>query len=75
MVDRGVLRDMSKQRKIQAFTGCIALMGIGLWYLKVSVLGFSVGEFVAAFAIIVFAVATIHWFDDEEAIEKEEKKG
>ena len=74
MVDFGVIRDMSKQRKIQAFAGCFALLGLGLWYFKVTVLSYSVGEFIAAIAIIFFAVATIHWFDDEETIEKEEKK-
>ncbi len=74
MVDIGVLRDMSKQRKIQALAGCIALLGLGLWYFKVTVLSYSVGEYIAAIAIIFFAVATIHWFDDEETIEKEEKK-
>ncbi len=74
MVDIGVIRDMSKQRKIQAIAGCIALLGLGLWYFKVTVLSYSVGEYIAAIAIIFFAVATIHWFDDEETIEKEEKK-
>jgi hypothetical protein len=74
MVDIGVLRDMSKQRKIQALAGCIALLGIGLWYFKVTVLSYSVGEFIAAIAIIFFAVATIHWFDDEEKVEEEGTK-
>lgn len=74
MVDIGVIRDMSKQRKIQALAGCIALLGLGLWYFKVTVLSYSVGEFIAAIAIISFAVATIHWFDDEEILEEESKK-
>jgi hypothetical protein len=74
MVDTGIIRDMSKQRKIQALAGCIALLGLGLWYFKVTVLSYSVGEYIAAIAIIFFAIATIHWFDDEEVIEKEEKK-
>ena len=71
MVDTGILRDMSRQRKIQALAGCSALLGLGLWYFKVTVLSYSVGEFIAAVAIIFFAVATIHWFDDEEKVEKE----
>ena len=71
MVDIGVLRDMSKQRKIQALAGCIALLGLGLWYFNVAFLGHSIGEFIAAIAIIFFAVATIHWFDDEEKVEEE----
>jgi uncharacterized membrane protein YidH (DUF202 family) len=75
MVDTGVLRDMGRQRMIQALAGCIALLGLGLWYFNVTVFSYSVGEFIAAVAIIFFAVATIHWVDDEEAIEKEKKKG
>lgn len=74
MVDIGVIKDMSRQRKIQAFTGCIALAGIGLWYFDVTVIGYSIGEFIAAAAIILFAVATIHWFDDEEKVEEDGKK-
>ena len=71
MVDIGVLRDMSRQRKIQAFTGCFALFGLGLWYFNVTVISYSIGEFIAAIAIIFFAVATIHWVDDEEKVEEE----
>ncbi len=74
MVDIGVIRDMSEQRKIQALAGCIALLGIGQWYFKVTILSYSVGEFIAAIAIIIFAVATIRWFDDEEKVEEEGAK-
>ncbi len=74
MVDISVIRDMGKQRKIQALTGCVAIIGLGLWYFKVTILGYSIGEFIAAMAIIVFAVATIHWFDDEEKVEEEAVK-
>ena len=74
MVDIGVIRDMSRQRKIQLFSGCVALLGLGLWYFDVTILSYSIGEFIAAVAIIFFAVATIHWFDDEEKVEEEEKK-
>ena len=54
--------------------GCFALLGLGLWYSKVTVLSYSVGEFIAAVAIIFFAVATIHWFDDEEKVKEEGTK-
>ncbi len=74
MVDIGVLMDMGRQRKIQALSGCTALLGIGLWYFKVTVFSYSVGEFIAAIGIIFFAIATVHWFDDEEKVEKEDKK-
>lgn len=74
MVDLGVIRDMGRQRRIQGFTGCLAFIGLGLWYFNVTVFAFSPGEFIAAVAIVVFAVATIHWYDDEEILEKEDKK-
>jgi hypothetical protein len=73
MVDIRVLSDMSRQRKIQGLTGCTAIFGLGLWFFNIKVLSVSPGEFIAALAIIVFAVATIHWFDDEEKVEEEKK--
>jgi hypothetical protein len=74
MVDISVIRDICKQRKTQVVTGCMALAGIGLWYCDVTVLSYSIGEFIAAIAIILFAIATIHYFDDEEKVEEEVKK-
>jgi hypothetical protein len=71
MVDISVIRDMSRQRKIQGFTGCLAVFGLGLWYINFRVFSVSPGEFIAALAIIFFAVATIHWYDDEEKLEEE----
>lgn len=74
MVDISVLSDMGRQRKIQALTGAVAIFGLCLWYFGVRILSFSPGEFIAALAIIFFAVATIHWFDDEEKLEEEKSK-
>ncbi len=74
MVDLAVISDIHRQRKVQYGTGCLAFLGIGLWYFGVTVYTFSPGEYIAALAIIVFAVATIHWVDDEEKIEEEEMK-
>ena len=71
MVDLGVISDMSHQRKLQGLTGCLAVFGIALWYFNIKVFMVSPGEFIAALAIIFFAIATIHWFDDEEKIEEE----
>ena len=71
MVDLSVIRDMSRQRKLQGLTGCLAIFGLGLWYCNVKIFTVSPGEFIAALAIIFFAVATIHWFDDEEKLEEE----
>jgi hypothetical protein len=74
MVDLAVISDICRQRKLQYGTGCLALLGIGLWYFGVTVYAFSPGEYIAALAIIIFAVATIHWVDDEEKLEEEEIK-
>ncbi len=71
MVDIKVISDMSRQRKLQGLTGCLAIFGIGLWYFNVKIFSVSPGEFIAALAIIFFAIATIHWFDDEEKIEED----
>jgi hypothetical protein len=71
MVDITVIRDLSHQRKLQCVTGLAAILGLVLWFYNVTVLGVSLGEFIAALAIILFAVATIHWVDDEEKIEEE----
>jgi uncharacterized membrane protein YidH (DUF202 family) len=71
MVDVSVVRDMSRQRKLQFLTGLVAILGIVLWFFNITVLSVNPGEFIAALAIILFAVATIHWVDDEEKIEEE----
>jgi uncharacterized membrane protein YidH (DUF202 family) len=71
MVDVSVVRDMSRQRKLQFVTGLVAILGIVLWFFNITVLSVNPGEFIAALAIIIFAVATIHWVDDEEKIEEE----
>ncbi len=71
MVDLKIVNDMSRQRKLQALSGILAIFGIGLWYFNVRIFSISPGEFIAALAIIFFAVATIHWFDDEEKIEED----
>ena len=61
-----VVKDMFKQRVIQAVTGIIAVVSLIVWFI-----GQWWGTYVAAGAIILFAVATLHWIDDEEVIEKE----
>jgi hypothetical protein len=71
MVDIKVISDMSYQRKLQGLTGCLAVFGLALWYFNFRVFSVSPGEFIAALAIILFAIATVHWFDDEEKIEEE----
>jgi hypothetical protein len=63
---KNITKDMFKQRVVQGFTASIALVSLALWFL-----GQWWGSYVAAAAIILFAVATLHWIDDEEAIEKD----
>jgi hypothetical protein len=63
---KNVTKDMFKQRVVQGCTASVALVSLTLWFL-----GQWWGSYVAAAAIIFFAVATLHWIDDEEAIEKE----
>ena len=64
---RSAFRDMVRQRRVQAATGLLALVGIAMW-----LAGIMLGEYVAAAAIILFAVATLRWIDDEEIIEEEQ---
>jgi hypothetical protein len=45
----------------------LAIAGIALWLADI-----SLGEYLAAAAIIVFTVATLRWIDDEEIIEEEQ---
>jgi hypothetical protein len=63
---KNVLRDMVRQRRVQAVTGALAAGGIFIW-----MLGYAPGQYVAAGAIILFTVATLRWIDDEEVVEKE----
>jgi hypothetical protein len=61
---RSIFKDMIKQRRVQAVTGVVALAGFSMWLMAI-----PLGEYIAAGAIILFAVATIHWIDDEEKLE------
>lgn len=68
MVDaRNIPKDMTRQRIVQAAMGLVAIAGIAMWLMCV-----PFGEYIAAVAIIIFAVATLHWIDDKEIIEKEQ---
>ena len=60
------VKDMVKQRHVQAATGFLALLGIGTW-----LLGYAPGQYLAAASIILFTVATLRWIDDEERLEKD----
>ena len=60
------IKDMVKQRHIQAVAGFFTLLGIGAW-----LLGYAPGQYLAAASIILFTVATLRWIDDEERLEKE----
>jgi hypothetical protein len=64
---RSVIKDMTRQRMVQAAMAALAVGGIALW-----LAGISLGEYLAAAAIIVFTVATLRWIDDEEIIEEEQ---
>ena len=61
-----VARDKFKQRVVQAVTGIIAVVSVGLWFLDQ-----WWGEYLAAAAIILFTVATLRWIDDVVILEKE----
>jgi hypothetical protein len=64
---RNVFKDMTRQRRVQATTAFLALAGIGIW-----LIGYSLGEYLAAAAIILFTVATLRWIDDEEIVEEQQ---
>jgi hypothetical protein len=64
---RSVIKDMVRQRRVQAVTAFLAVAGIGIW-----LVGVSLGEYLAAAAIILFTIATLRWIDDEEIIEEEQ---
>ena len=61
---------MSKQRKVQLLMAAIAIVGALIWLLDITVFNINPGEFIAAVAIILFAVATIKRVDDEEVLEE-----
>lgn len=67
---KNVAKDMFKQRIVQGFTASIAVVSLTFWFL-----GNWWGSYLAAIAIIMFTVATLHWIDDEEVIEKEHLSG
>jgi uncharacterized membrane protein len=62
---RSIIRDMVRQRRVQAATAVLAVTGIALW-----LVGFPLGEYLAAAAIILFTVATVRWINDKEVIEE-----
>ncbi len=64
---RSVIKDMVRQRRVQAATAVLAVAGIALW-----LAGIPLGEYVAAAAIILFTVATVRWINDAEVIEEEQ---
>jgi hypothetical protein len=64
---RSAIKDMTRQRRVQAATAVLAIAGIALW-----LAGIFPGEYLAAAAIIIFTVATLRWIDDEEVIEEEQ---
>lgn len=65
-----IVKDMSKQRKVQLLMAAIAIVGALIWLLDITVFNINPGEFIAAVAIILFAVATIKRVDDEEVLEE-----
>ena len=65
-----VVKDMSRQRKVQLLMAAIAIVGALIWLLNITMFNINPGEFIAALAIILFAVATIKRVDDEEVLEE-----
>ena len=65
-----IIRDMSKQRKVQCVMAVVAVFGATLWMMNLTLFNINPGEFIAALAIILFAVATIKRVDDEEVLEE-----
>lgn len=67
MIDvQSVFKDRIRQRRIQAATSMLAVVGFAMW-----MAGLPTGEYLAAAAIIFFAVATVRWINDEAVIERE----
>jgi hypothetical protein len=66
---KSIIKDMAKQRKLQGVSACFSIAGIVCW-----LMGIQYGAYIAALFIILFAVATIKWIDDEEAIDIYNKK-
>ena len=65
-----VIKDMSRQRKVQCVTAVVALAGVVIWLLGFTVFNVSPGALIAALAIILFAVATVKRVNDEETLEE-----
>jgi uncharacterized membrane protein YidH (DUF202 family) len=66
MTDVGsVSKDMIRQRIVQVATAVLGVVGIALW-----LAGTTLGMYLAAVAVILFAVATVRWVNDEAAIEE-----
>ena len=65
-----ILKDMSRQRKVQCMTAVVAIIGVLVWLTGYTVLNVSPGALIAALAIILFAVATVKRVDDEEIIDE-----
>jgi hypothetical protein len=64
---RSVIKDMTRQRRVQVGMAILAIAGIALW-----LAGVPLGEYLAAAAIILFTVATVRWINDEEVLEEEQ---
>jgi hypothetical protein len=64
---RTIVKDMTKQRIVQAVTALLAIVGIAGW-----LAGIPFSEYLAAAAIIVLTVATVRWVNDEEVLEEEQ---
>ncbi len=65
-----IIKDMSRQRKVQCVMAIFAVFGATLWLMNITLFNINPGEFIAALAIILFAVATIRRVDDEEVLEE-----
>jgi hypothetical protein len=65
-----IVKDMSRQRKVQCAMAVFAVFGATLWLMDITMFNINPGEFIAALAIILFAVATIRRVDDEEVLEE-----
>ncbi|MCD1295594.1 hypothetical protein CUJ83_11350 [Methanocella sp. CWC-04] len=62
---KAILKDMVKQRRVQVVTLILSSSGIIGW-----LMGYQLAAVIAALGIILFAISTIRWIDDEEELEK-----
>lgn len=65
---RAILKDKLKQRNVQYGTGTLALGSVLIW-----LMGIQEAAYIAALFIILCAVATIRWLDDDEKLEEVKK--